>query len=89
MKEINDIILMHHAEGILDKDLSEKVNRAISTDNNLKAKFQMYKNTINLLKKFGKSLELRRKNPKKKRNTLKYYKNCRLFKKYQKNRINP
>ena len=66
MKEINDIILMHHAEGILDKDLSEKVNQAISTDNNLKAKFQMYKNTINLLKKFGKSLELRRKNPKKK-----------------------
>ena len=65
MKEINDIILMHHAEGILDKDLSEKVNQAISTDNNLKAKFQMYKNTINLLKKFGKSLELRRKNPKK------------------------
>ena len=65
MKEINDIILIHYAEGILDKDLSKKVSQAISTDNNLKTKVQMYKKTIDILKKFGKSFELKRKMPKK------------------------
>ena len=62
MKEIDNIVLMHYAEDLLDKNQSKIIKQAISLDSNLKTRVDMYKNTITLLKKFGEIMRLRKKN---------------------------
>jgi hypothetical protein len=62
MKEIDNIVLMHYAEDLLDKNQTKVIKQAISLDSNLKTKVDMYKKTITLLKKFGKTMRLRKKN---------------------------
>ena len=62
MKEIDNIVLMHYAEDLLDKNQSKVIKQAISLDSNLKTRVDMYKNTITLLKKFGETMRLRKKN---------------------------
>ncbi len=62
MKEIDNIVLMHYAEDLLDKNQTKVIKQAISLDSNLKTKVDMYKKTITLLKKFGETMRLRKKN---------------------------
>jgi hypothetical protein len=53
---------MHYAEDLLDKNQTKVIKQAISLDSNLKTKVDMYKKTITLLKKFGETMRLRKKN---------------------------
>ena len=62
MKEIDNIVLMHYAEDLLDKNQTKVIKQAISLDSNLKTRVDMQKNTITLLKKFGEIMRLRKKN---------------------------
>ena len=57
MKKIDDILLIQLAEGSLEGEQKAKVEKLIKTNISLKKKYNKYRRTILILKKFGNLLE--------------------------------
>ena len=65
MKKIDDIVLMHYAEGVLGDPEVKEIKNIVASNKELIQKVEMFKKTFKILKEFGSLLEKRKKTPKK------------------------